>query len=86
MYFLSFQAKHFRHPINRAVMDHDNSNNDGGFVRSNCAPGFSCARYSAIPQNPLYVMAPICQGTNSFWPYPWISLFDAWPDAVARIS
>ena len=58
MYFLSFQAKHFRHPINRAVMDHDNSNNDGGFVRSNCAPGFSCARYSALPQNPLYVMAP----------------------------
>jgi len=58
MYFLSFQAKHFRHPINRAVMDHDNSNNDGGFVSSNCAPGFSCARYSALPQNPLYVMAP----------------------------
>jgi len=33
-----------------------------------------------------YVTAPICHGTNSFWPYPWISLFDAWPDAVARIS
>jgi hypothetical protein len=31
---------------------------------------FECRLRDGKTQMPPYVMAPICQGTNSFWPYP----------------
>jgi len=37
---------------------HDNGRIADGFLSRNCAPGFSCTGYSALPQDGIDVMAP----------------------------